>query len=691
MTLLDRLSTGWKAWVLLFVLTFAAAAPGVFTLPALDRDESRFAQASKQMLESGDYIRLRYQDELRNKKPAGIHWLQAGSTALFTGAEAKQIWTYRVPSWLGVALGTLACFWCGIPLIGRRASFLGAALFGATLLLTSEGHISKTDGVLIFLTTLSIGALARLYMQGDQSKRMALLFWTCMGLVFLIKGPVGPMVAAYAGVGAWVWTRAAGGKGGDWWRVLLWWPGPLIFVALVLPWFLWIQAATSGEYIKGAVGKDLKDKFTGASEGHGGWAFYHLTHLPAWFFPATLLLVPGCVAAWQRLKPRRDLGWKWLRDSAAISAIVFAFLLVLLYVLPLLPRLDGTGLAASTLNSLASLKTLPAYPALLLAAFWYISGRDDWKARWPIGIDALTDETRAIRFLVAWAGLTFIFFELMPTRLSHYILPAYPAMGLLCGYAAVRLMEGARMPVSRWISLTLFAIGAIALLAASFPGVAVYFMEETAGDFTTAAASQVLESWTAYRSFPLWLWWVGFALSGLAIIEFARRHDGLAILFAIAASLAIGWHIRIYMLPSQVWMQPTETARAALEEVCGVPGDEAECNTTAPQRILALGYAEPSYILTLGTQNLHPPETPLDLPADPSAYPVVYLVNFEDRKAEPPIVEEVASLRAQAESRGLCVTESEPYYALNYSNGDPVNFRAIRFDMGGCPGTGPDQ
>ncbi|KJS37155.1 MAG: dolichyl-phosphate-mannose-protein mannosyltransferase [Hyphomonas sp. BRH_c22] len=691
MTLLDRLSTGWKAWVLLFVLTFAAAAPGVFTLPALDRDESRFAQASKQMLESGDYIRLRYQDELRNKKPAGIHWLQAGSTALFTGAEAKQIWTYRVPSWLGVALGTLACFWCGIPLIGRRASFLGAALFGATLLLTSEGHISKTDGVLIFLTTLSIGALARLYMQGDQSKRMALLFWTCMGLVFLIKGPVGPMVAAYAGVGAWVWTRAAGGKGGDWWRVLLWWPGPLIFVALVLPWFLWIQAATSGEYIKGAVGKDLKDKFTGASEGHGGWAFYHLTHLPAWFFPATLLLVPGCAAAWQRLKPRGDLGWKWLRDSAAISAIVFAFLLVLLYVLPLLPRPDGTGLAASTLNSLASLKTLPAYPALLLAAFWYISGRDDWKARWPIGIDGLTDETRAIRFLVAWAGLTFIFFELMPTRLSHYILPAYPAMGLLCGYAAVQLMEGARMPVSRWISLTLFAIGAIALLAASFPGVAVYFMEETAGDFTTAAASQVLESWTAYRSFPLWLWWIGFALSGLAIIEFARRHDGLAILFAIAASLAIGWHIRIYMLPSQVWMQPTETARAALEEVCGVPGEDAECNTTAPQRILALGYAEPSYILTLGTQNLHPPETPLDLPAEPSAYPVVYLVNFEDRKAEPPIVEEVASLRAQAESMGLCVTESEPYYALNYSNGDPVNFRAIRFDMGGCPGTGPDQ
>ena len=173
MTLLDRLSTGWKPWVVLFILTFGAAAPGVFNLPALDRDESRFAQASKEMLEEKDYIRIQYQDELRNKKPAGIHWLQAASTAVFTGPEAKQIWTYRVPSWLGAAFGTLACFWTGLVLVGRRASFVGSALFGATLLLTSEAHISKTDGVLVFLTTLSIGALARLYMRRDQSTPFA--------------------------------------------------------------------------------------------------------------------------------------------------------------------------------------------------------------------------------------------------------------------------------------------------------------------------------------------------------------------------------------------------------------------------------------------------------------------------------------------------------------------------------------
>ena len=683
MTLLDRLSTGWKPWVILFVLTFGAAAPGVFNLPALDRDESRFAQASKEMLEEHDYIRIQYQDELRNKKPAGIHWLQAGATAVLTGPEAKQIWTYRVPSWLGAAFATLACFWAGLPLIGRRASFIGAATFGATLLLTSEAHISKTDGVLVFLTTLSIGALARLYMNKDQSKKMALLFWFCMGASFLIKGPVTPMVAAYAGIGAWVWTKAADGKGGDWWRVLLWWPGPAIFVAMVLPWFLWIQAATDGQYIKGAVGKDLKDKFTGASEGHGGWPFYHLTHLPIWYFPASLFLVPGFVAAWKTLKPGGAAGWKWMQHIFLICVALFAGLLALSYLLPLLPRPSGTGMVAQAVNTVATLKPLPVWPALLLVTVGWLAGQPKWQDRWPIGEGVATDEMRGLRLIVAWAILTYAFFELMPTLLSHYILPAYPAFGLLGGYAATKLIDGAKWPVTRWVSIALFSLGAILLLAASFPGVTTYLMAETAGDFTTASADEVLASWTQYREFPLWLWWSGFFLCGVAIIEFSRRHECNAALFSILASVLIGWHVRIYMLPSQVWVQPTETARLALEDVCGVPGED--CKWQAPERILALGYAEPSYVLTLGTQNLHPPETPLDLPSDTSAYPVVYLINFEDRKAEPPITEEVAHLRKQAEQMNLCVTETESYYALNYSNGDPVNFRAYRFDRGGCP------
>src|ERR1700740_3379159 len=50
--------------------------PGFLNIAPIDRDEARFAQATKQMIESGDYIDIRFQDEVRYKKPVGIYWLQ---------------------------------------------------------------------------------------------------------------------------------------------------------------------------------------------------------------------------------------------------------------------------------------------------------------------------------------------------------------------------------------------------------------------------------------------------------------------------------------------------------------------------------------------------------------------------------------------------------------------------------------
>ena len=59
-----------------------AFLPGFFTIPPVDRDEARFAQATKQMIETGDYVDIRFQDESRYKKPVGIYWLQAGVVKL---------------------------------------------------------------------------------------------------------------------------------------------------------------------------------------------------------------------------------------------------------------------------------------------------------------------------------------------------------------------------------------------------------------------------------------------------------------------------------------------------------------------------------------------------------------------------------------------------------------------------------
>src|SRR3954466_6050526 len=97
--------TGWRPHALLPRLCLLLYLPGINAIPPLDRDEARFAQATRQMLEAGDFLRIRFQDEARNKKPAGIYWLQAGAVSLFSTAESSAIWPYRLPSLIG---GTLA-------------------------------------------------------------------------------------------------------------------------------------------------------------------------------------------------------------------------------------------------------------------------------------------------------------------------------------------------------------------------------------------------------------------------------------------------------------------------------------------------------------------------------------------------------------------------------------------------------
>ena len=51
----------------LLALVTITVFTGQHLVPPMDRDESRFAQASRQMLKSGDYVTIRFQDELRAK------------------------------------------------------------------------------------------------------------------------------------------------------------------------------------------------------------------------------------------------------------------------------------------------------------------------------------------------------------------------------------------------------------------------------------------------------------------------------------------------------------------------------------------------------------------------------------------------------------------------------------------------
>src|SRR6266516_5287308 len=127
-----------RAMLLLVFVSLLSFLPGFFSIPPIDRDEARFAQATKQMLEAGDYIDIRFQDEVRYKKPVGIYWLQAAvvKTAESLGvSEARTtIWLYRVPSLIGAIGAVLLTYWGALAFVTARGAFL-AGLMMATCLL----------------------------------------------------------------------------------------------------------------------------------------------------------------------------------------------------------------------------------------------------------------------------------------------------------------------------------------------------------------------------------------------------------------------------------------------------------------------------------------------------------------------------------------------------------------------------
>ena len=95
------------AYFFLLMLCVAFFTPGLVTMSPTDRDESSFAQASKQMIETGNYTDIRLQDAPRYKKPIGIYWLQSAVVRAVNPHHLDEIWAYRLPSFAGATLAVL--------------------------------------------------------------------------------------------------------------------------------------------------------------------------------------------------------------------------------------------------------------------------------------------------------------------------------------------------------------------------------------------------------------------------------------------------------------------------------------------------------------------------------------------------------------------------------------------------------
>lgn len=385
---LDRLPETRRPALWLVALCLLLWLPGFFTIPPGDRDESRFAQATRQMVESGDYVRIRLGEVERNKKPAGIHWAQAGVVHALqaVGVPARgQIWAYRVPSLLGALGAVLATWFFGRALVGRRAAFVAAAMLAPSMVLLVETHIAKTDAALLATIAVAMGLFGRAYLAPEAfSPRQAAAFWAVLGLGVLLKGPIAPMVPLLAGITLAVMDRPQGAR---FWRLSAPWlpalrPGwgvPLM-VLFAAPWFVAIGIATEGRFFAEAIGGDMLDKVGSGEEAHWGPPGMYAAIFGITAFPSAWIVLRSLPGAWAE------------RMTAPVR-----FLLA--WAVP-------TWLLFEAVQTKLPHYTLPAFPALmLLGARWALDPLRKPAPRWIdwLGTIALGGVATGLPLLAGYA------------------------------------------------------------------------------------------------------------------------------------------------------------------------------------------------------------------------------------------------------------------------------------------------
>lgn len=481
------ISDGMRGPLLAALLAFLVGLPCAMILPPLDRDESRFVQASAQMMESHDYIDINVQNVPRYKKPVGIHWLQVAAVKLTSSVAKRDILPYRLPSLFGAALAAFACAWGASRAFGTRVGTKAGLLFAVCFMLSTEAFWAKTDAVQCGLITLMMAALAQIYLRTrdlgkDEPRpkmlRLKLVFWLALAGSIMIKIIIGPMVLAAALVTLFLWDRKA-----RWARNLSWGWGLILVLAICGPWFVAITITTDGQFWVGAVGHDFASKLNGGSEGHFMWPGYHTALLPVTLFPMA-----------------------WLLGGGLQTAIV-------------------------------------------------------------------RRHEAAIRFAIAWFLPAFIIFELSPTKLPHYPLPTFGAIAWLCAV-------GLDVPLKTWAKVVNVVLGVIGGLVLTV--LAVVAWQQFGGAVTLVYVVAVAASALAVAIFAGWLFW--------------RKHPRSGFGFLLAAGIVA--HLSFVSLAAS--LKPIWVSQELAQALTAAGLDPRQGLSPGP--VAVLGYAEPSFVFTMGTQ-----------------------------------------------------------------------------------------
>jgi 4-amino-4-deoxy-L-arabinose transferase-like glycosyltransferase len=317
--------------VLLLALALAVAFPFLGSFGLLEPDEGRFAQIGREMAASGDFLVPRLNGIEQFYKPPLVYWISAIGYQIFGVTE----WVARLPSALAFVGILWLTGWMGWRLGGRKVGWMAALILASMVEPYALGRQITLDMSLTFWVTAALACLVGVG-TGVQSKIFGYLFFLCMGLGFLAKGPMA-WVVPLSGAIPWVWVARKSGK-----RVILpWKSGALLTLGVAMSWFV-LVCLRYPELWNYFLGYELVERFASTTHGRSK---------PWWFFLPILVIgtvpwtgfLPGLAKeSWTKIREGKMEPVSW----ALGASVVIPFVVVscsgsklLTYILPIYPSL----------------------------------------------------------------------------------------------------------------------------------------------------------------------------------------------------------------------------------------------------------------------------------------------------------------------------------------------------------------
>ncbi len=324
-----------------------------------DEDEPLYASCAREMLQRGDWVVPTFNGEVFPEKPPLMFWLMMGSFQLFGVTEFAARFSSAA---LGVGTALLT-YHLGRLLFRAEVGLWAGLIVVTSIIFTVSARAATIDSALVFFTTAAIlclvaGGLAS-PRKGDRhvlperpatnlrsvpgcaqkvpvpfspnSWPVFVLFYVCLGLAVLAKGPIGLLLpVAMIGLFLLIVNHAEQAdatqpikSGASWARRLIgligildprsvlrvaWQMRPLTAVlalgAVALPWYVLVSMRTDGAWLAEFLGEQNFGRALKPLQGHSGPFYYYLPAIAIGFFPWSVFLGPSLVESIRRIRRR---------------------------------------------------------------------------------------------------------------------------------------------------------------------------------------------------------------------------------------------------------------------------------------------------------------------------------------------------------------------------------------------------